>query len=88
MAHKKKAPITDWLATVGLDLATGFARELFARQFPDLAKHLNADDNYLLNPFIEKVLKGSKPKTKRTRKLPKEIKVSDGLYYTPPAPRR
>lgn len=60
-----------------LDMAIGLASDMLAQRMPYTARMLGGMQRE--NP---------QPKTKRTKKIPDEVKVSPGVYYTPPTKRR
>lgn len=84
MAHGK-ATLGSVIKDFAFELGVGLAREALARQFPELAKHLKAGDNYLLDSAINA---SNKRRAKRKQKAPGEVRVGKGMYYTPPTKRR
>jgi hypothetical protein len=82
---RRKATLGQTITDFALELGVGLARETLARQFPELAKFLNAGDNYLLDSAIKA---SDKRRTKRKQKAPGEVRVGKGVYYTPPPNRR
>lgn len=84
MAHGK-ATLGSVIRDFALEVGIGLARETLARQFPELAKHLKAGDNYLLDSAINA---SNKRRSQRRQKAPGEVRVGKGVYYTPPTKRR